>query len=118
MADDEDDLFNEEFDVLDDDFEEVSGDDEAASQPAAADSAKVDTEAAEVAEPAEEKPPEPPTDHVVHVYEYEKFKRTIERAFTAEDAEAFATEYNRTAKPYGRFALAGKNSSKPRKTLP
>ena len=35
----------------------------------------------------------------------------------AEDAEAFASEYNRTAKPYGRFAIAGKDDAKPRKSL-
>ena len=34
-----------------------------------------------------------------------------------EDAEAFASEYNRTAKPYGRFALAGKDDAKPKKAL-
>ena len=59
-----------------------------------------------------------PTDHVVHVYEYGKFKRTIERAFTAEDAEAFASDYNRTAKPFGRFALAAKEKARPKKSVP
>jgi hypothetical protein len=55
--------------------------------------------------------------YVVHVYEYKKFKRTIERPFTPEDAEAFATEFNRTSKSYGRFAITGKNDAKPKKIL-
>ena len=58
----------------------------------------------------------PPTT-VVHIYEYRQFKRTIDRPFTAEDAEAFASEYNRTSKSYGRFAVAGKEDVKPRKAL-
>ena len=65
----------------------------------------------------EEEPPPPPTDHVVHVYEFGKLRRTIDRLFTAEDAEAFASEYNRTAKPYGRFAVAGKEKGRPKKTI-
>jgi hypothetical protein len=62
-------------------------------------------------------PPAPPTNYRVHVYEYQQFKRTIDRPFTAEDAEAFASEYNRTSKSYARFAVAGKEDAKPRKTL-
>ena len=54
---------------------------------------------------------------MVHVYEYKKFKRTIDRPFTPEDAEAFATEFNRTGKSYGRVAVSGKNDAKPKKTL-
>ena len=54
---------------------------------------------------------------MVHVYEHKKFKRTIDRPFTPEDAESFATEYNRTAKPYGRLAVTGKNDAKPKKSL-
>jgi hypothetical protein len=61
--------------------------------------------------------PELPANFRVHVYEFRQFKRTIDRPFTAEDAEAFASEYNRTSKPYGRFALAGKEDAKPKKTL-
>ena len=61
--------------------------------------------------------PEPKADYVVHVYEHKKFKRTIDRPFTPEDAEAFATEYNRTAKPYGRLAVTSKNDAKPKKSL-
>jgi hypothetical protein len=61
--------------------------------------------------------PAAPANFRVHVYEFRKFKRTIDRPFTAEDAEAFASEYNRTAKPYGRFALAGKEDASPKKSL-
>ena len=116
MVDDEDDVFNEEFDVLDDEFEEEDAD---VARPAAKSAAGGDEEPAPDASKAaaEEDPPAPPTDHVVHVYEHDAFKRTIDREFTAEDAEAFATEYNRTAKSYGRFALAGKQGGKPKKTL-
>ena len=62
-------------------------------------------------------PPAPAANYVVHIYEYKEFKRTIDRPFTPEDAEAFASEYNRTAKPYGRFALTGKDDAKPKKEL-
>ena len=58
-----------------------------------------------------------PANFRVHVYEFRQYKRTIDRPFTAEDAEAFASEYNRTSKSYGRFALAGKEDAKPKKTL-
>ncbi len=61
--------------------------------------------------------PEPAANFRVHIYEYQQFKRTIDRPFTGEDAEAFASEYNRTSKSYGRFAVTGKDDVKPRKTL-
>jgi len=61
--------------------------------------------------------PAPVANYVVHVYEHRDFKRTIDRSFTPEDAEAFASEYNRTSKSYGRFAVAGKIDAKPRKSL-
>ena len=64
-----------------------------------------------------ETPSPPPVEHVVHVYEFGKLKRTIDRKFTAEDAEAFASEYNRAAKQYGRFAVAGKEKGRPKKTI-
>ena len=64
-----------------------------------------------------QRPETPPANYVVHVYEHKKFTRTIERPFTAEDAEAFATEFNRTSKNYGRWALSGKNDAKPKKVL-
>jgi len=51
-------------------------------------------------------PPGPPTDHVVHLYEFGDFTRTIPREFTSEDAEAFAIEYNRTSSPHSRQAVA------------
>lgn len=77
-----------------------------------------DERAAQDAEPDnDDGPPAPPANYRVHVYEYQQFKRTIDRPFTAEDAEAFASEYNRTSKPYARFAVAGKEDAKPRKTL-
>jgi hypothetical protein len=69
-------------------------------------------------EPAEEiKRPEAPANYRVHVYEYGEFKRTIDRPFTAEDSEAFASEYNRTSKSYNRFAVTGKEDVKPKKLL-
>jgi hypothetical protein len=61
--------------------------------------------------------PMPTANYVVHIYEYQKFKRTIDRPFTPEDAEAFASEFNRTGKVYGRHAVAGKNDAKPKKSL-
>src|SRR5262245_42957026 len=68
-------------------------------------------------EPLDEygRPETPPANYVVHIYEHKKFKRTIERPFTPEDAESFATEFNRTSKPYGRLAVSGKNDAKPKK---
>jgi hypothetical protein len=61
--------------------------------------------------------PAPLANYLVHIYEYQEFKRTVDRPFTPEDAEAFASEYNRTSKPYGRFAVTGKDDVKPRKEL-
>lgn len=118
--DEDEDLYDEEFDFVDEDDDlddEVDSDDE--------DSELDDEEPGdlEAEAPAEEEPvdeygrPEPAANYVVHVYEHRKFMRTIDRPFTPEDAEAFATEYNRTAKPYGRVAVTGKNDAKPKKTL-
>ncbi len=66
-----------------------------------------------------EKPEEPavPTDHVVHVYELGKFKRTINREFTSEDAEAFAVEYNRTSGAHSRQSVAAGRDDKPAEAL-
>jgi hypothetical protein len=61
--------------------------------------------------------PDVPANYRVHVYELGEFKRTIDRPFTAEDAELFASEYNRTSKSYSRFAVTGKDDVKPRKLL-
>ena len=61
--------------------------------------------------------PAPVANYVVHIYEHRKFKRTIDRDFTPEDAEAFATDYNRYAKSYGRVAVAGKKDVPPRKSV-
>lgn len=71
-----------------------------------------------VEEEVVEEEPKLPTDHVVHLYMIGKFSRTIERPFTAEDAEAFASNFNKTSKSYGHFATAGKESAKPAKTVP
>lgn len=123
-SDEEDDLYDEEFDFVDDD--EVDEDDADGSDVAnetddvEEEVAGEDTGEEEVGEgePVDEYGrPEPAPNYVVHIYEHKKFKRTIERPFTPEDAEAFATEFNRTSKSYGRFALTGKNDTKPKKSL-
>ena len=121
-AEDDDDLYDEEFDFVDDDEEEdeeeAAGDDaEVADEPL---NGEADgDEAAEGEEPLDEygRPETPPANYVVHLYEHKKFTRTIERPFTAEDAEAFATEFNRTSKNYGRWAVSGKNDAKPKKVI-
>lgn len=59
----------------------------------------------------------PAANYVVHVYEAKRFHRTIDRPFTPEDAEAFATEFNRTGKNYSRWAVTAKNDAPPKKTL-
>jgi hypothetical protein len=128
--DDEDDLYDEEFDFVDDDDED-EGDDDDTDEADESDEAVVGEEAAleerrDDELPAEEgeeavdeygRPEQVPANYVVHIYEHKKFKRTIERPFTAEDAEAFATEFNRTSKSYGRTALTSKNDAKPKKAL-
>ena len=59
----------------------------------------------------------PPADHVVHVYEYGVFKRTIDRKFTDEEAVGFAEEYTRTGKAYGRYAIATPEDEEPAPTF-
>jgi hypothetical protein len=120
--DDDDDLYEEEFDFVDDDDEEGDREDasdvESDSTVAAEDDSRLDEPQEDEDEPVDEYGrPEPKADYVVHVYEQRKFKRTIDRPFTPEDAEAFATEYNRTGKSYGRVAVTGKSDAKPRKVL-
>ncbi|QDT67363.1 hypothetical protein MalM25_02600 [Planctomycetes bacterium MalM25] len=61
--------------------------------------------------------PEPVANYVVHVYELGRLKRTIARDFTPEAAEAYATEFSRTSKRYGRQAVAGKKDTQPVKEL-
>ena len=118
MPRDEDDLYDEEFDFVDDE-EDQEDEAEDASSVEETNGRDVD----EVAEQEGEEEvddygrPAPQADYVVHIYEHQKLKRTIDRPFTAEDAEAFASEYNRTSKSYGRFAVAGKNDAKPKKVL-
>jgi hypothetical protein len=129
--DDDEDLYDEEFDFVDDDDDDEAGDDESDMGDEDARDERPGNELGgeergreegggegEGEEPVDEYGrPEPKPDYVVHVYEHKKFKRTIERPFTAEDAEAFATEFNRTSKSYGRMAIAGKNDTKPKKAL-
>ena len=118
--DDDDDLYEEEFDFVDDDDEDrgEESDVEEEAPAGAEDDSRLDEPQADDDEPVDEYGrPEPKADYVVHVYEQKKFKRTIDRPFTPEDAEAFATEYNRTAKSYGRVAVTGKNDAKPKKAL-
>ena len=142
--DEDDDLYDEEFDFVDedDDADDDAGSDTAAEANAAdvvedrpverprrgdrrrreappADEFGEDGgEATEGEEPVDEYGrTAPAANYVVHIYENKKLKRTIERPFTPEEAEAFATEYNRTSKLYGRFAAAGKNDATPKKAL-
>lgn len=123
MARDEDgDLYDEEFDFVDDDDTEgeaEEGDDEPADEEANGEVGEEPIEAEGDDEPVDEygRPETPPANYVVHVYEHRKFTRTIDRPFTPEDAEAFATEFNRTSKNYGRIALTGKVDVKPKKTV-
>jgi hypothetical protein len=133
MAPDEEDLYDEEFDFVDDDDDDDDDDNDEEVDEESGDEQEVD-EAADKQKDHEPKDnqqkdkgneeevdeygrPEPAANFVVHVYEFNKFKRTIDRPFTPEDAEAFATEYNRTAQPYGRMAVAGKNDVKPKKSI-
>jgi hypothetical protein len=120
-ADEDDDLYDEEFDFVDDDEEEAEGD-----KGAVAEDAEVEEDLGEDGrgdeaeeEPLDEygRPETTPANYVVHIYEHKKFTRTIDRPFTPEDAEAFATEFNRTSKNYGRMAVSGKNDAKPKKAL-
>ena len=118
--DEDDDLYDEEFDFVDDeDEEEDAAEDDADNEPMNGEAEGDEIAEGEGDEPLDEygRPETPPANYVVHVYEHKKFTRTIERPFTAEDAEAFATEFNRTSKNYGRFAVSGKNDAKPKKTL-
>lgn len=122
--DDDDDLYNEEFDFVDDDddqdVDEPSSDisDLDGAPVAADDGADTASDGGDDDEPVDEYGrPEPAANYVVHIYEVGKYRRTIERPFTPEDAEAFATEYNRTGKAYHRVAVPGKNDAKPKKSL-
>ena len=115
--DEDDDLYDEEFDFVDDD-EEADSDEEGEESDEAPSDEEGDDEEGEGEEPVDEYGrPEPAPNYVVHIYEHKKFTRTIDRPFTPEDAEAFATEFNRTSKNYGRMAVSGKNDAKPKKAL-
>ncbi len=124
-GDEDDDLYDEEFDFVDDDDDDLdqrddapAGDTDLADESSPIDGA-VGGEVAEEAEEAVDEygRPAPAANYVVHVYEHRKFKRTIDRAFRPEDAEAFATEFNRTSKSYGRVAVTAKNDAQPKKIL-
>lgn len=117
-ANEDEDLYDEEFDFVDDDDEVDEEEAEVAEDSAVDEDRGEDADGDEGEEPVDEYGrPEPAANYVVHIYEHKKFKRTIERPFTPEDAEAFATEFNRTSKNYGRFALTSKNDAKPKKAL-
>lgn len=129
MARDEDeDLYEDDYDFVDDEEDELDdASDDDSSDIDSSDIDDSDSDDSEIDDRAIEDDADddrdefgrsrPATDHVVHIYEYQQFKRTIDRPFTAEDAEAFASEYNRSSKPYGRFAVAGKVDLKPKKNL-
>ncbi|MEX2308188.1 MAG: hypothetical protein WD738_11375 [Pirellulales bacterium] len=110
----DDDLYDEEFDFVDEEEAETD-----VEEPVAAgEESPLDEGAGDEEEAVDEYGrPQPQANYVVHIYEGRKFKRTIDRPFTPEDAEAFATEYNRTSKSYHRFAVTGKNDSQPKKSL-
>jgi hypothetical protein len=114
---DDDDLYDEDFDFVDDDEDAGEVDEEAADDAGDGSPLEVPAEADEEQAVDEYGRPEPAANYVVHIYEHKRFKRTVDRAFTPEDAEAFATEFNRTSKLYHRFAVAGKNDTQPKKTL-
>ena len=120
------------FDEIEQEHEALPQDPPAKSEVPAVDFQREYTEADEPVEgtgaaaidekPADEKVdeygrPEPPANYVVHVYELGRLKRTIDRDFTAEAAEAFATEFSRTSFRYGRKAVAGKKDTQPAKEL-
>jgi hypothetical protein len=121
--DEDEDLYDEEFDFVDDDDEaDDDADEEEDESSDESSNGEVDEEPREAEgdeEPVDEygRPETTPPNYVVHIYEHKKFTRTIDRPFTPEDAEAFATEFNRTSKAYGRVAVSGKNDAKPKKTL-
>jgi len=112
---DDEDLYDEDFDFVDEEEDESEAEEEAAGE---GDESPLDEPVGDEEEVVDEYGrPEPAANYVVHIYEHRTFKRTLDRPFTPEDAEAFATEYNRTSKPYHRVAVTGKNDSQPKKTL-
>jgi hypothetical protein len=113
MAPDEnDDLYDEEFDFVDEEDSDVDDD------TSVAEAEESDEPAADEEEAVDEYGrPEPAANYVVHIYEHKRFKRTVDRAFTPEDAEAYATEFNRTSKLYHRWAVAGKSETQPKKSI-
>jgi hypothetical protein len=113
---DDDDLYDEDFDFVDEEEDDSDADEESAASEG--DESPLDEPLGDEEEAVDEYGrPEPAANYVVHIYEHNRFKRTVDRAFTPEDAEAFATEYNRTSKIYHRLAVAGKNDTQPKKTM-
>ncbi|MEM9660095.1 MAG: hypothetical protein AAF961_17160, partial [Planctomycetota bacterium] len=82
----------------------------------AADEAKDDDAIAAPSEVSAEREG-PPADQVVHIYEYGQLLRTIPRKFTEAEATAFAEEYSRTGKPYGRLAIPASQDDAPAKSF-
>lgn len=152
--DDQDDLFVEDFDFVDEDEEDNTPVEEAQQEPVeesedkptdqsptkprrrsssrggkrgakqkpepeAQESAETEEKAEEEGSAPVEEPKEPvvPTDHVVHIYEFGKFTRTINREFTSDDAEAFVVEYNRTSSAHCRQAMAAGRDDIPAEAL-
>ena len=156
MSYDDEDLFDEEFDFVDDDDSDVE---DSRTEDSPTDELDTDVEEEEPAKPkrraaqsanskangkraakkpapaAEEEaelepeveepevaaeapvPTGPPADHVVHIYEFGEFKRTIQREFTDEDSIKFAEEFNRTSKNYGRHAVPVERDEEPEPRL-
>ena len=81
--------------------------------PSASDFGDRSGEEEEFAESRPAEPTGPPADHVIHIYEHGKFKRTLPRKFTDEEAVNFAEEYTRTGKAYGRYAIATPEDEEP-----
>jgi len=95
---------------VDDDSEDAAASDGASDEESAEGEAE-DGEAAEEQKP--EEPVGPPADHVVRIYEFGKLTRTLPRQFTDADAVAFAEEYSRTGKVYGRLAIPAHQDDPP-----
>src|SRR3954449_7136871 len=87
-SEEDDDLYDEEFDFVDEDDseeEEQAADEDSENGEEAPGEDDADRERGEGEEDVDEYGrPAPQANYVVHVYEHKKFKRTIDRAFTPE----------------------------------
>jgi hypothetical protein len=94
--DEDDDLYDEEFDFVDEDDESPLDDEspiEAEDRGDEGDDLADDSPGGDEEEAVDEYGrPEPAANYVVHIYEHNDFKRTIDRPFTPEDAEHQAEE--------------------------